>query len=93
MTFGVAILKTGLLDRLRLKGWRNALLRTVGMRAIPKGKGTFTSDTDLSEDPQITILRRPGVEVWTGFTIAYMLEVMQETYPLPQNRRAFHCAK
>ena len=81
LTFGIAILKTSLLDQLRLPARRTALLRAVGMCANPKGAGPFNAETDLSEDAQIAILRRPGFEIWTGFPVAYMIEVMHEASP------------
>lgn len=90
LTFGIAILKTGLMDHLRLPARRNALLRAVGMRATRKGAGSFTTDTDLSEDAQITILRRSGLEIWTGYPIAYMIEAMHQTSPaLPRTEALF----
>ena len=68
---GLAILKTGLLDRARLPQRRAALLRAVGLRADASGTGTFNPETDLSEDAQLTILMGfKGLEVWCGFPVA-----------------------
>jgi hypothetical protein len=80
--FGIAFLKTGLLDRLALPKRRNALLHAVGMEADAYEAGPFNPDTDLSEDAQLSILAGfNGLEVWCGFPVAYMVEQMHTASP------------
>lgn len=86
MTFGCAIFKTGLIDRLTATRRRSAILRAFRMVADTSTSGLFDVDHDMSEDTQISVVTEfTGVEVWFGFSVGYMIEAMfQARLDLPR---------
>lgn len=82
LTFGLALLRIGLMDALRRNGRLEGTLAACGMRVEARGTASFDPDVDLSEDTQLTVVTAlPGLEVWSGFPVAYMVERMQQTSP------------
>ena len=74
-TFGCAIIKIPLTERLRPQTHRNKILQSFGMKVISQEESLFNRDYDLSEDAQLTTAKlSSGLEVWFGWPVAYMIE-------------------